>query len=329
MICQYLEERYPEPPNLQGDAPPPRSGALAGKYADYEIAPLATLTIFRNRILKPAMGQACEENDVRRALEEKLPAHFDYLENHLDGRAFFVGERLTLADLAIASQLVNLRHAGENLDEQRWPALAAHFARMLERPAMQALLPGNDGPSTSSQRKPERVAQQSVRRRNISTRPSIPAWSSALKRATLGLSRSSTATRRPSEQGHHQFAAGSAVAGDVAGKRVDVVDPLGQPGTRRGAADALGEGNADAGDLALERSQDQFLVAVQIEAGPVQVAQLMEEKGGELRGVGDEIALAGEQRLGLRRQQGVAGQPGARLLQIDHAWRSSSCLPTQ
>ena len=46
--------------------------------------------------------------------------------------------------------------------------------------------------------KAERVAQQSVRRRNISTRPSIPAWSSALKRPTLGLSRSSTATRRPS-----------------------------------------------------------------------------------------------------------------------------------
>lgn len=190
VICQYLEERYPEPPNLQGDAPAGRAAVRwLEKYADYEIAPLATLTIFRNRILKPAMGQACEENDVRRALEEKLPAHFDYLENHLDGRAFFVGERLTLADLAIASQLVNLRHAGENLDEQRWPAL--------------------------------------------------------------------------------------------------------------------------------------------IEAGPVQVAQLMEEKGGELRGVGDEIALAGEQRLGLRRQQGVAGQPGARLLQIDHAWRSSSCLPTQ
>ncbi|MGV5109956.1 glutathione S-transferase family protein [Pseudomonas aeruginosa] len=143
VICQYLEERYPEPPNLQGDAPAGRAAVRwLEKYADYEIAPLATLTIFRNRILKPAMGQACEENDVRRALEEKLPAHFDYLENHLDGRAFFVGERLTLADLAIASQLVNLRHAGENLDEQRWPALAAHFARMLERPAMQALLPG-------------------------------------------------------------------------------------------------------------------------------------------------------------------------------------------
>lgn len=80
VICQYLEERYPELPNLQGDAPrQPRSGALAGKIRRLRDRSLATLTIFRNRILKPAMGQACEENDVRRALEEKLPAHFDYL----------------------------------------------------------------------------------------------------------------------------------------------------------------------------------------------------------------------------------------------------------
>ena len=108
-----VTRRRPGPRRLQRDLPVPgrtlsRTAESPGrrpagraavrwleKYADYEIAPLATLTIFRNRILKPAMGQACEENDVRRALEEKLPAHFDYLENHLDGRAFFVGERLT------------------------------------------------------------------------------------------------------------------------------------------------------------------------------------------------------------------------------------------
>ncbi|MDF5909370.1 glutathione S-transferase family protein [Pseudomonas aeruginosa] len=78
---------------------------------------------------------------MRRALEEKLPAHFDYLENHLGGRAFFVGERLTLADLAIASRC-------QPASRRRKPGratlagLAAHFARMLERPAMQALLPG-------------------------------------------------------------------------------------------------------------------------------------------------------------------------------------------
>ncbi|AVR67467.1 MULTISPECIES: glutathione S-transferase family protein [Pseudomonas aeruginosa group] len=143
VICQYLEERYPEHPPLCGEDPASRATVRwLEKYADYELAPQATLTVFRNRVLKPAMGQRCEEEDVRRALQERLPAHFDYLENTLGDRTFFVGDRLSLADLAIASQLVNLGHAGEQVDAQRWPALAAHFARLLERPSMQALLPG-------------------------------------------------------------------------------------------------------------------------------------------------------------------------------------------
>ncbi|MGV8547012.1 glutathione S-transferase family protein, partial [Pseudomonas aeruginosa] len=37
VICQYLEERYPEPPNLQGDAPAGRAAVRwLEKYADYE-----------------------------------------------------------------------------------------------------------------------------------------------------------------------------------------------------------------------------------------------------------------------------------------------------
>ncbi len=143
VICQYLEDRDPQRDPLCGTGAESRARInWLEKYADYELAPLATFTIFRNRLLKPPMGKACEESGVRRALEEKLPAHFDYLENHLDGRAFFVGERLTLADLAIASQLVNLRHAGEDLDAQRWPTLAAHFARTLARPALAEIVQG-------------------------------------------------------------------------------------------------------------------------------------------------------------------------------------------
>lgn len=39
-------------------------------------------------------------------------------------------------------QLINMSHGGEQLDAQRWPALAAHHARMLARPAIESLLPG-------------------------------------------------------------------------------------------------------------------------------------------------------------------------------------------
>ena len=53
------------------------------KYADYELAPLCTFAVFRNRLLKPMLGQSCDEDAVQTALTAKLPKHFDYLEQTL------------------------------------------------------------------------------------------------------------------------------------------------------------------------------------------------------------------------------------------------------
>ncbi|HSX71613.1 MAG TPA: glutathione S-transferase family protein, partial [Pseudomonas sp.] len=68
--------------------------------------------------------------------------YFDYLEQSLGEAEFFVGNTLTQADLAIYSQLQNMEHGGETLDEQRWPALAAHYRRIQARDSVQSLLPG-------------------------------------------------------------------------------------------------------------------------------------------------------------------------------------------
>ncbi|MDX5373246.1 MAG: glutathione S-transferase family protein [Pseudomonadaceae bacterium] len=143
VICQYLEERYPERTPLFGSTPVETARVRwLEKYADYELAPLCTFAVFRNRLLKPMLGQACDEEAVRKALQEKLPAHFDYLERTLGTNAFFLGERLSQADLAIYSQLQNMEHGGELLDAARWPALAAHYQRIKARASVQSLLPG-------------------------------------------------------------------------------------------------------------------------------------------------------------------------------------------
>jgi glutathione S-transferase len=88
------------------------------------------------------MGQPCDEAAVQSTLTEKLPAHFDYLEQTLGTAEYFVGDSLTLADLAFACQLINMEHADEHLDAQRWPNLAALYRRVNARPSVQALLPG-------------------------------------------------------------------------------------------------------------------------------------------------------------------------------------------
>lgn len=141
VICQYLEERYPECPPLYGDGAAQRAQVRwLEKYADYELAPLCTFGVFRNRVLKPSLGHPCDETKVAAALE-KLPGHFDYLQDVLGDAEYLVGTRLTMADLALTCQLINMQHGGETLDATRWPRLAGHYARITARASVQQLLP--------------------------------------------------------------------------------------------------------------------------------------------------------------------------------------------
>ena len=49
---------------------------------------------------------------------------------------FLVGDRLTLADLAVASPLMNLRHCGAGIDAAAHPKIAAWSEAILSRPSM-------------------------------------------------------------------------------------------------------------------------------------------------------------------------------------------------
>ncbi len=139
VICAYLENKYPETVSLCGtDAAERARIAWFEKYADYEVAPLATFTVFFNRILAKSMGSSCDEAAVQKALG-KLVRHYDYLEQQLADNDYFVGNRFTLADIAVATQWVNLSYGQEVLDADKWPKLVAHQQRIWVRESFQAL----------------------------------------------------------------------------------------------------------------------------------------------------------------------------------------------
>ncbi|MGE6462154.1 glutathione S-transferase family protein [Pseudoalteromonas tetraodonis] len=143
VICQYLDEKYPNSASLLGDAIEQRAAVRwLEKYADYELAPFATFTVFQQRIIAPTMQKPTDEALVQSALNEKLPPLFDYLEDYLGDNEFFVGESLTLADIAVSCQLMNMEHGGEQLDESRWPNLAALHSRVKQGTAMHTMLEG-------------------------------------------------------------------------------------------------------------------------------------------------------------------------------------------
>lgn len=140
VICQYLEDLHPTPA-LYGNTPAQRARVRwLEKYCDYELAPHSTFAVFFQRLIQPTLGQRCDEQIVALALNEQLPGHFDYLENTLGESTWFVGDHLTMADIAFACQLVNMAHGGEQLDPQRWPRLSGHFARLCQLPSLAALL---------------------------------------------------------------------------------------------------------------------------------------------------------------------------------------------
>ena len=57
------------------------------------------------------------EEAVQTALHDKLPRHFDYLEQTLGTADYFVNDSLSQADLAVYCQLQNMAHGGELPDE--------------------------------------------------------------------------------------------------------------------------------------------------------------------------------------------------------------------
>ncbi|MDF1629396.1 MAG: glutathione S-transferase family protein [Alcanivoracaceae bacterium] len=145
VICRYLESVFPENPLYPTDPWDQARCAWFEKFADYELGVCCTFSVFRNRVIMPLVGRACDEEKVQKALNSTIPPLFDYLDNELAGKEFLVGEQMTIADIAVASQLVNLLHGGESVDKNRHPNLAAHTERMHARPAFASAIAKESG----------------------------------------------------------------------------------------------------------------------------------------------------------------------------------------
>ena len=141
VICAYVEKTNPQP-GLIPLAPADYAQALwFEEYGDGGLAPVVGPEIFRQRVVMPLFfKQQGDDAVVQKAIAEKLPPLFDYLENTLGDRTTLVGSSFTLGDIGVATQFVNLRHAGVTVDAQRWPKLARYIAAIHGRPSFAAVI---------------------------------------------------------------------------------------------------------------------------------------------------------------------------------------------
>lgn len=139
VICQYLEERYPQPALYPADIAQRARARWLEEYADSRMGQVIIWQLFNQLVIgRSVWGREPDQALLERTYNEDLPEILDYLEGQLPEHGWFCGE-LSIADLSVAAVLRNAQFARYSPDAQRWPRLAGFLERAFALPALDRL----------------------------------------------------------------------------------------------------------------------------------------------------------------------------------------------
>jgi glutathione S-transferase len=132
VICQYLDRAYPGVSLYPGDA---RQFARIEEFIDSGLQQHVLRGLLMQRVFAPKfLNKPPDQALIATSLEQMIPARLTYLEKLLSGD-FFVAGTFSMADITVASILINYHYAGEQLDAARFPKLQRYLDRVLMRPS--------------------------------------------------------------------------------------------------------------------------------------------------------------------------------------------------
>ena len=130
-ICLYLEKKHPSAPILPPDALELGRALWFDAYAGGTLFRQVVHPLFHQRVVGPNIDKIpTDKSAVDRVLNDVQPKIFTYLESEIDGK-FLVGKSLTLADIAVASNLLTYRYIGFPLPADRYPKMSKYLADIL------------------------------------------------------------------------------------------------------------------------------------------------------------------------------------------------------
>jgi glutathione S-transferase len=130
VICQYLEERHPEPSVYPADIALRAEARWLEEYADSRMSDVCLWRIFNAAVIGPAIWNRPRDKEaIQNTIATDLPPIFDYLESKAPRENFLLGQ-LSIADIAIEAIFPNLAWARVEPDPARWPKLVAWIARV-------------------------------------------------------------------------------------------------------------------------------------------------------------------------------------------------------
>jgi len=144
VICQYLEDRYPQPALYPANIVDRARARWLEEYADSRMGDVFIWQLFNQVVIKPAVwGEQTDPAVVEKTLGDDMPAVLDYLETQAPAAGFIFGD-VSIADISIACFFRNAAFARFKVDASRWPRTAAFVERVLRLESFEKLKPLED-----------------------------------------------------------------------------------------------------------------------------------------------------------------------------------------
>jgi glutathione S-transferase len=141
VICQYLEERHPQPALYPTDVSDRARARWLEEYADTRMGEVFIWRLFNQVAIRRAVwGEETDASVVEKTLREDVPDVLDYLESELPAEGFVFGA-FSIADVSLASFFRNAALARFSIDAARWPRTSGLVARVLARESFARLAP--------------------------------------------------------------------------------------------------------------------------------------------------------------------------------------------
>lgn len=140
VIAHYINKFYPGT-KLVPETPDAYAKTLwLEEYSDTVMAPAVGGHLFAEVVLATRLfPREPIQEDIDQAIQVELPKIYAFLDEQLGDSTWFVGEQMTLADVAIGTMLITSYHCGETVPESA-PRLRAYMQRFLALPIIQEVL---------------------------------------------------------------------------------------------------------------------------------------------------------------------------------------------
>jgi glutathione S-transferase len=140
VICEYLEEKWPQVPVLPREPAERARARFLDEYADTRITDVLLWKVFGRAVVAPAIFAAPRDiGAIQKTLVEEYPIVMDQLEQWAPVASFILGATPGLADFSVASHFANLRWARQTVDAARWPRASAWINRVEQQFPLQQL----------------------------------------------------------------------------------------------------------------------------------------------------------------------------------------------